>query len=71
MNFNLIGNVASGKSTLINIYNEIDLSDKIPTVIEPLIDDSLDQFYRDLKNNFFIFQFHVIGEILKIEKQSI
>ena len=45
MNFNLIGNIASGKSTLISLYNELELSDKIDTAIEPFIDNSLDEFY--------------------------
>ncbi len=49
MNFSLIGNIASGKSTLINLYNELELSAKISTAMEPLIDSSLDDFDGDLK----------------------
>ena len=56
-----MGNIGSGKSTLISLYNELDLFDKIQTAGEPFINgDSLDDFYSDLKNNSFIFQWQVI-----------
>jgi hypothetical protein len=55
MNFNLIGNIGCGKSTLISLYNELDLYDKIETAPEPCINDSLDDFYGGLKNNSFMF----------------
>jgi deoxyadenosine/deoxycytidine kinase len=59
MNFSLIGNmIASGKSTLIlNLYNELELSAKISSAMEPLIDSSLDEFYGDLKIISFFFQY--------------
>jgi deoxyadenosine/deoxycytidine kinase len=59
MNFNLIGNIGCGKSTLISLSNELDLFDKIESATEPVnINDSLliDDFYTDLKNNVFMFQ---------------
>ena len=55
MNFNLIGNIGCGKSTLISLYNELDLFDNIKTAGEPFINDSLDDFYLDLKNNILFF----------------
>jgi len=70
MNFNLIGNIGCGKSTLISLYNELDLFDKIRTAGEPFINgDSLDDFYLDLKNNSFIFQWHVISELTTRNRQ--
>jgi deoxyadenosine/deoxycytidine kinase len=69
MNFNLIGNIGCGKSTLISLYNELDLYDKIQTAGEPFINDSLDDFYDDLKNNSFMFQWHVISELTTRNRQ--
>jgi deoxyadenosine/deoxycytidine kinase len=69
MNFNLIGNIACGKSTLIGLYNEIDLYDKIETAGEPFINGSLDDFYGDIKNNSFMFQWHVISELTTRNRQ--
>jgi deoxyadenosine/deoxycytidine kinase len=70
MNFNLIGNIGCGKSTLISLYNELDLFDNIKTAGEPFINgDSLDDFYDDLKNNSFIFQWHVISELTTRNRQ--
>ena len=69
MNFNLIGNIGSGKSTLISLYNELDLFDKIQTAGEPFINDSLDDFYSDLKNNSFMFQWQVISELTTRNRQ--
>jgi ABC-type phosphate transport system ATPase subunit len=48
MNFNLIGNIGCGKSTIISLYNELELFDNIRTAGEPFINDSLDDFYDDL-----------------------
>jgi deoxyadenosine/deoxycytidine kinase len=69
MNFNLMGNIGCGKSTLISLYNELDLFDKIQTAGEPFINDSLDDFYLDLKNNSFIFQWQVISELTTRNRQ--
>jgi deoxyadenosine/deoxycytidine kinase len=69
MNFNLIGNIGCGKSTLINLYNELELFDNIKTAGEPFINDSLDDFYDDLKNNSFMFQWHVISELTTRNRQ--
>ncbi len=69
MNFNLIGNIGCGKSTLISLYNELELFDKIQTATEPFINDSLDDFYDDLKNNSFMFQWHVISELTTRNRQ--
>ncbi len=69
MNFNLIGNIGCGKSTLISLYNELELFDKIQTAGEPFINDSLDDFYDDLKNNSFMFQWHVISELTSRNRQ--
>jgi deoxyadenosine/deoxycytidine kinase len=70
MNFNLIGNIGCGKSTLISLYNEMDLFDNIKTAGEPFINgDSLNDFYGDLKNNSFIFQWHVISELTTRNRQ--
>ena len=55
MNFNLMGNIGSGKSTIISLYNELELFDNIRTAGEPFINDSLDDFYDDLKNNSLFF----------------
>jgi hypothetical protein len=38
MNFGLIVDIASGKSTLIKIYTELELNDNIETAMEPFID---------------------------------
>ena len=59
MNFNLIGNIGCGKSTLISLYNELDLYDKIQTAGEPFINDSLNDF----------FQWHVISELTTRNRQ--
>lgn len=70
MIFNLIGNIGCGKSTLISLYNELDLFDKIQTAGEPFINsDSLDDFYSDLKNNSFMFQWQVISELTTRNRQ--
>jgi deoxyadenosine/deoxycytidine kinase len=69
MNFNLIGNIGCGKSTLISLYNELELFDNIKTAGEPFINDSLDDFYLDLKNNSFMFQWHVISELTTRNRQ--
>ena len=69
MNFNLIGNIGCGKSTLISLYNEMDLFDNIKTAGEPFINDSLNDFYDDLKNNSFMFQWHVISELTTRNRQ--
>ena len=70
MNFNLMGNIGCGKSTLISLYNELDLFDKIQTAGEPFINsDSLNDFYDDLKNNSFMFQWHVISELTTRNRQ--
>ena len=70
MNFNLIGNIGCGKSTLISLYNELELFDKIQTAGEPFINsDSLNDFYSDLKNNSFIFQWQVISELTTRNRQ--
>jgi deoxyadenosine/deoxycytidine kinase len=37
--------------------------------MEPFINDSLDEFYDDLKNNSFMFQWHVISELTKRNRQ--
>ena len=70
MNFNLIGNIECGKSTLISLYNELDLYDKIQAAGEPFINgDSLNDFYDDIKNNSFIFQWQVISELTTRNRQ--
>jgi deoxyadenosine/deoxycytidine kinase len=70
MNFNLIGNIGCGKSTLISLYNELELFDNIRTAGEPFINgDSLNDFYGDLKNNSFIFQWQVISELTTRNRQ--
>lgn len=69
MNFNLMGNIGSGKSTIISLYNELELFDKIQTAGEPFINDSLDDFYLDLKNNSFMFQWQVISELTTRNRQ--
>jgi deoxyadenosine/deoxycytidine kinase len=69
MNFNLIGNIGCGKSTLIGLYNELELFDNIKTAGEPFINDSLNDFYDDLKNNSFMFQWHVISELTTRNRQ--
>ena len=69
MIFNLIGNIGCGKSTIISLYNELELFDKIQTAGEPFINDSLNDFYDDLKNNSFMFQWHVISELTTRNRQ--
>ena len=72
MNFNLIGKIGCGKSTLISLYNELDLFDKTESATEPFINDSLEEsdFYTDLKNNVFMFQCTLsISELTKRNRQ--
>ncbi len=48
----------------------MDLFDKIQTAGEPFINgDSLNDFYGDLKNNSFIFQWQVISELTTRNRQ--
>ncbi len=68
MNFVLVGNIGCAKSTLISLYNELNLSDKIVSATEPFINDSLDDFYSDLKTNAFMFWI-VISELTKRNRQ--
>ncbi len=69
LNFNLMGNIGCGKSTLIRLYTELDLFVNIKAAGEPFINDSLNDFYGDLKNNSFIFQWHVISELTTRNRQ--
>ncbi len=57
MNFNLIRNIGCSKSTLISLYNELGLSDKIETATEPFVNDSLRRrlLFRSQNQRFYVF----------------